>query len=80
MLTITNGPKSFVLDCKGAIEMELKLNVTTRGNEWSYIGDSLYKYGCKMGETDETLVVTPQQYDFLEKLREKESWRDCNGM
>jgi hypothetical protein len=49
-----------------AIMLELKLNVSQYGRQWSHIGDELFSY--KDGE-DKVIKVTTDQYMFLKMLQ-----------
>lgn len=80
MLTVTDSNTSFILNEKEAIDLELKLNVTLYGHLWrKKIGDVLYNYGTG-NLSDETLVVTHEEFTFLEILRNKESWKVCHNL
>ena len=79
MLTVTNTEQSFQLDAQSCVALELKLNVTSKGKVWSAIGDHLFNYGtnrpCK-----EFLVVTNEQFAFLEELQTKASYKECQNL
>ena len=61
--------KSFTLEGKSIIELELKLNLSDYGNEWKDIGDHLFNYYHKSGDSkDDLLLVNSQQYDELLEL------------
>ena len=79
MLTVTDATSSFLLNEREAIDLELKLNVTFYGHLWrDAIGDPLFQYGT--GSVLETLLVSTEQFVFLEMLRTKDSWRDCHDL
>jgi hypothetical protein len=79
MLTIATTEQSFQLDARNCIALELKLNVTSKGNIWSAIGDHLFNYGMNRPCKD-TLVVTHEQYAFLEELQTRASYKDCRTL
>ena len=68
MLRITDSEHAFEIEKEEAIQLELKLNVTQYGKQWSYIGDKLYAFGSG-SESDDIFVVSAQQYAFLELLQ-----------
>ena len=81
MLTVTDSNTSFILNEREAIDLELKLNVTYYGHLWrKKIGDILYNYGTGNLTSNETLVVTTDEFNFLEMLRNKESWEICHEL
>ena len=79
MLTITNTDHLFTLTEPQCIDLELKLNVTSKGKEWVHIGDHLFAYGTKKPIGDR-LVVNNDQYEFLQKLLTKSSYRECRDL
>ena len=64
MLYITNTERSFAVEKDRCIRMELELNVSPYGTEWSHLGDHLYTYGTG-GECANILIVNNYQYDYL---------------
>tara|TARA_Y100001936_G_C15545932_1_gene394958 strand:- start:232 stop:441 length:210 start_codon:yes stop_codon:yes gene_type:complete len=66
MLTIKCGEKSFELTKPLAIKLEVCLNRSIYGHEWSHIGDVLYKYST--GALINVFSVNTVQYEFLEKM------------
>lgn len=79
MITISDSLQSFSLDKRGAINLELKLNVTKYGRVWRPIGDALYNYGVSDDEVAE-YTVTPEQYTFLQMLNTKPGWEACRDL
>ena len=67
MLNITDRNRSFMLNTEESLDLELKLNVTQYGHHWKSIGDVLYDHAIKK-ISDYNLIVTNEQYNFLEKL------------
>jgi hypothetical protein len=79
MITISDSLQSFSLDKRGAINLELKLNVTKYGRAWRPIGDALYNYGVSDEEIAE-YTVTPDQFTFLQMLNTKSGWEECRDL
>jgi len=79
MLTITNTDSSFTVTAREAIDLELKLNVTSKGREWVKLGDHLYAFGTKQ-PCSNVLVVTNDQFAFLKILGTYASYRDCTSL
>jgi hypothetical protein len=66
---------SISLNSEQAREMELKLNITTKGHIWKKIGDYLYDFHT--GKTDNTIHhITFEQFNFLNK-HFKYSFDEC---
>ena len=76
IIVVTDGNSSIQLDKQQAIDLELKLNVSSKGHKWRHIGDELYKFGTANKEA-ENLLVTQEQFEFILLLQKKSSWRDC---
>lgn len=79
MLTVRDNNERFELNEKESISLELKLNVTSKGKEWSKIGDHLYNFGTKQ-DCVEVLIVTTEQLSFLQLLMSRLSYRECYGL
>jgi hypothetical protein len=75
MLRITDNVHNMQVDINASIGLELKLNVTSKGKVWSAIGDHLFKFGTKK-ECGDTLFVTTEQFEFLQLLFTKCSYKD----
>lgn len=70
-LTIIHDTKSFDIYDKDILILELDLNKTEYGHEWSHVGDYLYNFYAKEGCLDQPkplLEVTEAQYTFLLEL------------
>jgi hypothetical protein len=80
MFKITDGSIHFDLDKKECIDLELRLNVSSKGRTWSHIGDYLFEYGSGSSKAAKSMTVEPFQYTFLCQLLEKRSWEDCKGL
>ena len=74
MLTVKNTDSTFTLTECDAIDLELKLNVTSKGRTWAKLGDHLYAFGTNQPCAN-VLVVTNDQFEFLTLLRTYVSWR-----
>ena len=70
-ITITSGTQQFTCNRGESIELELELNQSEYGHEWSYIGDALYNFGIRTVYAETSLVVSPKQWDFLYLLHLK---------
>ena len=79
MLQITDTVRQMEIDQTRSRDLELKLNVTSKGKIWSHIGDELYDY-YKKQECSHILVVTSEQFDLLQVLQTKTSYKDCQGL
>lgn len=73
-LTIQHDSKQFHLYDKNILLLELELNTSKYGKEWSHIGDYLYNFFVKEDCLDQPkpfLEVTLEQYTFLLDLYNK---------
>ena len=59
-----------------ARELELRFNVTSKGELWSHIGDILYDYSAR--NIKGYILLTEKQYEFIGILLKKKSWEECN--
>ena len=80
MITISDTLQSFSLDKRGAINLELKLNVTKYGRVWRPIGDALYNYGVSDEVEPAEYTVTQEQFAFLQMLNTKPGWEACRDL
>ena len=76
MFKITDGSIHFTLTERQCVDLELRLNVTTKAKLWSHIGDYLFEYGTGKSNKD-TLKVSSEEYTFLCKLLAAKTWEDC---
>ena len=70
-LTIQHGSKQFHIYDKDILQLELDLNMSKYGKEWSHIGDYLYNFYVKencLEQPKPILQVTLEQYTFLQEL------------
>jgi hypothetical protein len=65
---------------KEAIDVELKLNVTSKGHEWKHIGDVLFNFGSNNQEAIFEYTVTSIQMEFIKMLMTKNSYQECRGL
>ena len=65
---------------KQAIDVELKLNVTSKGHEWKHIGDVLFNFGSYNEEAVFEFTVTSIQMEFIKMLMTKNSYQECRGL
>ena len=64
-------------DC---IDLELKLNVSSKGRPWAHIGQMLFEYGTKKRGALKNIVLEMEEYEFLVKLYNQPSWESCKGL
>jgi hypothetical protein len=79
ILKIINGDNKdeyYELSKREALDLELKLNVSKNGKVWRNIGDILFIFQATANTNDE-LVVTQQQFEYLSMLLGKDSWSEC---
>ena len=80
MFTLVSGTDSLVLSREDARDLELKLNVSYYGHEWSAIGNALFDFHS----TGAVAVAAPlevlvEQFAFLKKLLEMRGWESCKN-
>lgn len=56
------------LNDRQAIDLELKLNITSKGHEWKHIGDVLYNFGTKQNIYISEFKVSHIQMEFLKLI------------
>jgi hypothetical protein len=64
---ITDNINTIELNKENTRDLELKLNVTSKGHTWSNIGDALFNFWPDI-YTD-NFVVTTEQLNFLKKIK-----------
>ena len=70
-LTIQHDNKQFHVYNNDIFQLELHLNTSKYGKEWSHIGDYLYNFFVKedcLDQPNSLLEVTNEQYVFLLEL------------
>lgn len=65
---------------KEAIDIELKLNVTSKGHEWKHIGDVLFNFGSNNESAVFEYIVTSIQMEFIKILMIKNSYQECRNL
>ena len=73
-LSIVSGENKFELTGRSIIELELKLNQTSYGHEWSHLGDHLFNfYNLQgfQGQPSDILEVSQFQYQYLQSLNNR---------
>ena len=71
MLIITCNDQTMILGRDDARDLELKLNVSSKGRLWVSLGDSLFDFHST--GVSAKINVTKEQYDFLEILKTKKN-------
>ena len=54
------------LDRQESLQLELVFNKSSKGKQWSHIGDVLYNFSIKGGAKD--VLLTKEEFDFLFQL------------
>jgi hypothetical protein len=74
--TVTNQSMSLTRD--DARDLELKLNVTSKGRTWASLGSALFDFHSTGNPaiTD----ITPEQFLFLELLQTKNGYESCRRL
>jgi hypothetical protein len=80
MLYILDGVNTLSLSRDNARELELKLNVSSKGHLWSALGTALFDFHSVGSAKPIYYTVTTEQYQFLEVLRTKAGYDSCKGL
>ena len=75
-----NGRPTITLTAQESIDLELKLNVTSKGKIWSHIGDILFEFGSNKKDAANSILLTLEQYDFVEVLMARATWESCRDL
>jgi hypothetical protein len=75
-----NGQPTITLTRAECSSLELKLNVSSKGNLWRHIGDYLFDYGTGKSDTVTRILLTAYQYEFISILLKKPTWETCRGL
>jgi hypothetical protein len=75
-----NGQPTIMLTAAESITLELKLNVTSKGKIWSHIGDILFEFGSGKKNAANSILLTIDQYDFIEVLMSRATWESCRDL
>ena len=78
MLTIIATNQSMTLSRDDARDLELKLNVTSKGRTWASLGNTLFEFHS-IGKSF-TTDITVEQFTFLELLKTKSGYESCRGL
>jgi len=71
LFIISDNLNTLLVDEKECIELELKLNVTSKGRLWKTIGDELFAFGTYRQEAKARIVVTTEQLVFLKDIQNR---------
>ena len=71
LFIISDNLNTLLVDEKESVDLELKLNVTSKGRLWKTIGDELFAFGTYRQEAKARIVVTTEQLAFLKDLQNK---------
>ena len=74
------GQPTITLTREQCSSLELKLNVSSKGNLWRHIGDYLFDYGTGKSDAVTSILLTPYQYEFINILLKKPTWETCRGL
>jgi hypothetical protein len=78
MLTFTAASQSMTLSRDDARDLELKLNVTSKGRTWNALGNTLFNFHS-IGKPI-TTDISVEQFTFLELLKTKIGTDSCKGL
>lgn len=78
MLTIMFNDQIMLLDRKDARDLELKLNVSSKGRPWISLGTTFFEFHSTGIPVQ--VEVTKEQFQFLELLTTKKGWESCKGL
>jgi hypothetical protein len=78
-IIITNNSRNIELSRQDAIQLELKLNVSSKGHELKEVGDVLFNFGSNRSD-ESYYTVNNYVFEFLEKLMNRKTWQDCRGL
>ena len=73
-ISIVSGENKFELTGRSIIDLELKLNQTSYGHEWSHLGDHLFNFYTLQGyqgQPSDILEVSQFQYQYLQSLNNR---------
>ena len=71
ILRISKSNDYFDLEGINILNLELELNHSKKGKEWTFIGDHLYKFYVLIGydnQPESILFLENEQYDFVKEL------------
>jgi len=80
VVIITDDKDRLLVDREEARDLELKLNVTSKGRLWKSIGDVLFDFMSERVPVSSRLVVTTEQLAFLLVLKNRKGWETCKDL
>ena len=80
VIVITDDKDRLLVDREEARDLELKLNVTSKGHPWKHIGDVLFDFMSERVPVSSRLVVTTEQLAFLQVLKNRKGWETCKDL
>jgi hypothetical protein len=79
-MILTDEKNPVAIDEKDARDLELKLNVTSKGADWKTIGDALFAFHSNRGNAVNRLVITTEQLEFMKLLMRRMGWDSCKDL
>jgi hypothetical protein len=76
----TDEKNPVAIDVKDARDLELKLNVTSKGQDWKKIGDALFAFHSNRGNAVNRLIITTEQLEFMKQLMTRMGWEACKDL
>lgn len=70
-LRITDFNRSFFVDREEALRLELSLNKSAWGYQWSNIGQELFEYHTQKNEFITVITLTEEQFNILLAFRNR---------
>ena len=80
LFIISDNLNTLLVDEKESADLELKLNVTSKGRPWITLGAELFAFGTYKPEAKSRLVVTSEQLAFLQVLQKRQGWVNCKDL
>ena len=79
-MILTDEKESFVVDYVEARDLELKLNVTSKGRPWIELGNLLFKFSARDLSVASRHVITGEQLAFLKVLQTRKGTDACKDL
>ena len=79
-MILTDEKESFVVDYVEARDLELKLNVTSKGRPWIELGNRLFKFSARDPSVASRHVITGEQLAFLKVLQTRKGTDACKDL
>ena len=80
VMIITDDTDRLLVNREEARDLELKLNVTSKGRLWRPIGDVLFDFMSERIPVSTRLLVTTEQLAFLLVLKNRKGWETCKDL